>query len=132
MAENNMYKEGERNFRKLFGDARVDPVLNNVNQFDDEFHRFLLEYCFGELWGREGLPWKQRSLNNLCLLIGLNRPNEYETHLRGAINNGCTMEEIKETLLQVTVYAGIPAGAEAFKIANKVFEEEGVSVNGDA
>jgi 4-carboxymuconolactone decarboxylase len=128
MAKSDLYAKGEVNFRRLFGDARVDQVLDNVNSFDEEFHRLLLEYCFGEIWGRDGLSWKQRSLNNLCLLAGLNRPHEFETHFRGALRNGCTLEELRETLLQITVYAGIPAGAEAFRIARKVLNEEGVNV----
>ena len=128
MTKSDLYKKGEENFRKLFGDERVDNVLNNVNSFDEDFHKLLLEYCFGELWGREGLSWKQRSLNNLCLLAGLNRAKEFETHVRGAIRNGCTVEEIRETLLQITVYAGIPAGVEAFRITGRVFKEEGVEI----
>ena len=84
------------------------------------------EYCWGNLWGREALSHKQRSLNNLCLLAALNRSQELEAHVRGAIRNGCTVDEIRETLMQVAVYAGVPAGVEAFRVARRALDAEGI------
>ncbi|MBX5437300.1 MAG: carboxymuconolactone decarboxylase family protein [Alicyclobacillaceae bacterium] len=123
-----MYQKGIESFRKLFGEDQLAQVLAATNPFDESFYRMLMTYCFGEIWGNEGLTWKQRSLNNLCILAALNRPREFEIHFRGALRNGCTLDELRETLLQIAVYAGIPAGVEAFRIARKVLDEEGVRV----
>lgn len=121
------YAKGLAIRREVLGDDYVDRALAGVDDFNRDFQRLVTEYCWGALWGREGLSRKQRSLNNLCLLAALNRPHELETHLRGALRNGCTIEEIRETLMQVAVYAGIPAGVDAFRIAKRVLAEEGVS-----
>lgn len=110
--------------RQVLGDEYVDNAMNNVDDFNREFQEMVTEYCWGGIWGRPGLSFKQRSLNNLCILAALNRQHEFELHFRGALRNGCTHEELKETLLQVAVYAGIPAGVEAFRIARKVLAEE--------
>lgn len=123
-----LYERGMQIRRKVLGDEYVDRATQNVDGFNRDFQRFVTEYCWGASWGREGLSHKQRSLNNLCLLAALNRPHEFEIHFRGALRNGCTLDELRETLLQVTVYAGVPAGVEAFRIARKVLAEEGISV----
>ncbi len=120
------YQKGEQNFRRLFGDEVVDQVLKNVTEFDKEMHRLLFEYCFGEIWSREGLSLKQRRLNTLCMMAAMNRSWEFEVHFRGAVRDGVPLEELRETLLQIAVYAGIPAGLEAFRIANRVLKEEGL------
>ena len=111
--------------RQVLGDAYVDKASANVDDFNREFQRIVTEYCWGEVWTRSVLTNKQRSLNNLCMIAALNRAAEFELHVRGAIRNGCTPEEIRDTLIQVAVYAGIPAGVEAFRIARKVLQEEG-------
>ncbi len=121
-----LYSKGMQIRREVLGDAYVDNALQNMNDFNQDFQRLVTEYCWGALWSREGLSRQQRSLNNLCLLSALNRSHELEVHLRAALRNGCTPDEIKETLLQVAVYAGIPAGVDAFRIARKVLAEEGV------
>ncbi len=118
-----LYDTGMAIRRKVLGDEYVDAALRNIDDFNSDFQRFVTEYCWGATWGRPGLSHKQRSLNNLCLLAALNRPNEFEIHVRGAIRNGCTTDELRETLLQIAVYAGIPAGVEAFRIARKVLAE---------
>lgn len=120
------YDTGMKIRREVLGDAYVDRATQNVDDFNRDFQRLVTEYCWGAAWGREGLSRKQRSLNNLCLLAALNRPNEFETHVRGALRNGCSLDEIRETLIQVAVYAGIPAGVEAFRLARKVLAEEGI------
>jgi 4-carboxymuconolactone decarboxylase len=121
-----LYAKGMAIRRKVLGDAYVDKALEGVNDFNREFQQMVTEYCWGNLWGREALSHKQRSLNNLCLLAALNRSQELETHVRGALRNGCTVEEIRETLMQVAVYAGIPAGVEAFRVAGRVLAEQGL------
>src|SRR5579863_6580165 len=117
------YDQGMAIRRAVLGDAYVDRATSNVDDFNRDFQRLVTEYCWGATWGREGLSRKQRSLNNLCLLAALNRPVELEHHLRGALRNGCTPDEIRETLMQVAIYAGIPAGVDAFRIARKVVGE---------
>lgn len=124
MAED-LYTKGMQIRREVLGDEYVNRATV-TDDFNADFQRLVAEYCWGAIWGREGLSRKQRSLNNLCLIAALNRPHEFELHMRGALRNGCTLEEIRETLLQVAVYAAIPAGVEAFRIARKVLDEEGI------
>jgi 4-carboxymuconolactone decarboxylase len=120
------YETGMRIRRAVLGDAYVDRAMQNVDAFNADFQHFVTEYCWGATWGREGLSHKQRSLNNLCLLAALNRPAEFRIHFRGALRNGCTLDELRETLMQIGVYAGIPAGVEAFRLAREVLAEEGI------
>jgi 4-carboxymuconolactone decarboxylase len=120
-----LYEKGMAMRRQVLGDAYVDKATSNVDDFNRDFQRIVTEYCWGEVWTRQVLTNKQRSLNNLCIIATLNRAAEFEIHVRGALRNGCTPEEIRDTLIQVAVYAGIPAGVEAFRIARKVLMEEG-------
>lgn len=120
-----LYSIGMKVRREVLGDEYVDRAMESVTEFNEDLQQLVTEYCWGALWGREGLSRKQRSLNNLCILAVLNRGHELETHLRGALRNGCTPDEIKGTLLQVAVYAGVPAGVDAFRIASRVLAEEG-------
>ena len=124
--DEDLYNNGMKVRRQVLGDAYVDKASANVDDFNREFQRLVTQYCWGEVWTRSVLTNKQRSLNNLCMIAALNRGAEFELHVRGAIRNGCTPEEIRDTLIQVAVYAGIPAGVEAFRIARKVLIEEGV------
>ena len=126
MADKDLYEKGMAVRRQVLGDAYVDKATANVDDFNHDFQRILTEYCWGEVWTRQVLSNKQRSLNNLCIIATLNRAAEFEMHVRGALRNGCTPAEIRDTLIQVAVYAGIPAGVEAFRIARKVLTEEGV------
>lgn len=119
-----MYEKGLKIRKEVLGEAYVDRALKNVDDFNREFQELVTSYCWGGIWGRPGLSRKQRSLNNLCMLAALNRPHEFEIHFKGALNNGCTLEEIKETLLQIAIYCGIPAGVEAFRIGRKVLQEQ--------
>ena len=111
--------------RQVLGDAYVDRATASVDDFTRDFQRIVTEYCWGEVWTRPVLSNRQRSLHNLCIIATLNRAAEFEIHVRGALRNGCTPAEIRDTLIQVAVYAGIPAGVEAFRIARKVLIEEG-------
>jgi len=126
VADEQLYEKGMKVRRQVLGDAYVDKAAANVDDFNREFQRIVAQYCWGEVWTRSVLTNKQRSLNNLCMIAALNRAAEFELHVRGALRNGCTPEEIRDTLLQVAIYAGIPAGVEAFRIARKVLLEEGV------
>lgn len=122
-----LYEIGTRLRRKVLGDAYVDAATTSANDFNRDFRRLVTEYCWGRIWSREGLTDKQRSLNNLCLLAALNRPREFELHFRGALRSGCSLDELRETLLQISVYAGIPAGVEAFAIGSRVLADEGIT-----
>lgn len=124
MSDDDLFETGMRIRRQVLGDEYVDRAMAAADEFSSDFQKLVTEYCWGATWGRNGLTFQQRSLNNLCLLAALNRPQEFETHFRGALRNGCSLEELKETLLQISVYAGVPAGVEAFRIARKVLAEE--------
>ena len=115
-----LYEKGLKIRREVLGDAYVERALQGADDFNRDFQELLTEYCWGAVWGRSGLSRKQRSLNNLCMLAALNRSHEFELHLKGALTNGVSVEEIKETLIQVGVYCGAPAAVEAFRIARKV------------
>ena len=119
-----VYERGMKARREVLGDAYVDNALRNADELTKPFQDMATEYCWGSIWGREGLPRKTRSLVNIGMLIALNRGQELEVHIRGAVTNGCTMEEIREVLLQAAVYCGVPAGSEAFRIARKVLSEK--------
>ena len=129
MADRDLYEIGLASRKRVLGDAYVEKALNSADAFSNGFQLFLTEYCWGEIWGRSALSDKQRSLNNLCLLSALNRQHEFRSHLKGAITNGCALEEIRDTLMQVAVYCGVPAGVEAFRIAREIFKEEKIDVD---
>jgi 4-carboxymuconolactone decarboxylase len=124
LVSEDLYTKGMRIRRQVLGDEYVDRAVQATDEFSADFQHIVSEWCWGGTWGREGLSFKQRSLNNLCLLAALNRPAEFEVHFRGALRNGCSREELRETLIQIAVYAGIPAGVEAFRIARKVLAED--------
>ncbi len=109
--------------REVLGADYVAELLARADDFMRAFQKITTEYCWGEIWTRPGLARKQRSMLNLAMLTALNRPNELRLHLRGALTNGVTREEIKEILLQACIYCGIPAGLDAFKTAAEVFKE---------
>jgi 4-carboxymuconolactone decarboxylase len=112
--------------RRVLGDEYVDRAFGTADAFNIEFQELLTEYCWGEVWGRNALTDKQRSLNNLCILACLNRGDEFKTHFRGALRNGCSLDELRDTLVQIMVYAGVPAGVEAFRLAREVLAREGI------
>jgi 4-carboxymuconolactone decarboxylase len=111
--------------RQVLGAAYVDKSISTANDFMMTFQHITTEWCWGYAWSRPGLDRKTRSLMNLAMLTALNRSPEVKLHVRGAINNGCTVDEIKEALLHATIYCGIPAGLDAFKAANEVLTEMG-------
>jgi len=107
--------------RKTLGDAYVDRALSQADDFTGDLQKLVTTYCWGEVWGREGLDHRTRSIINLAMISALNRPHELAAHTRGALNNGVTKEEIKEVLLQVGIYCGVPAMVDSFRIARDTF-----------
>ena len=108
----------------VLGKQYVDNALKNVDDFNRPFQELVTEYCWGAVWGREELPRKTRSMLNIAMISILNRPHELKLHLRGAMRNGVTKEEIREILMQVAIYGGAPAGVDGFRIAREVFSED--------
>jgi 4-carboxymuconolactone decarboxylase len=121
--DKSMYDKGLGVRRAVLGDAYVDNAMKNVDDFNQPLQDLLNEYCWGAVWGRPGLPRKTRSMLNLAMISVLNRPHELRAHLRGALNNGLTREEISEIFLQVAIYAGMPAAVDSFRIAREFFAE---------
>ena len=109
--------------RDVLGDAYVDAALSRTTEFDADLQTFITEYCWGGIWTRDGLPRQTRSLLNIAMMVALNRPHELALHVKGARRNGVTPDEIKEVLLQATVYAGVPAGVDAFRTAAKALAD---------
>ncbi|MCP2076218.1 UNVERIFIED_ORG: 4-carboxymuconolactone decarboxylase [Pseudomonas lini] len=108
--------------RQVMGDAFVDRALGNATEFTQPLQDFVNEHAWGSVWSREGLPLKTRSLITLAALTALKCPQELKGHVRGALNNGCTVEEIREALLHCAVYAGVPAAIDAFRAAQEVID----------
>ena len=111
--------------REVLGAEYVDKSVKSANDFQMAFQHITTEWCWGYAWNRPGLDRKTRSMLNLAMLTALNRAPEIKLHTRGAINNGVSVDEIKEVLLHATVYCGIPAGLDAFKAANEVLKDMG-------
>ncbi len=116
-------KSGEQVRRQVMGDASVDRALNNASEFTQPLQDFVNEHAWGGVWTREGLDRKTRSLITLSALTALKCPQELKGHVRGALNNGCSVEEIRETLLHCAVYAGVPAAIDAFRAAQEIIDE---------
>jgi 4-carboxymuconolactone decarboxylase len=111
---------------RVLGEEFVTRAFSTADSFNLEFQQLVTEYCWGEVWGRTVLSDKQRSLNNLCILAALNRAHEFKLHFKGALHNGASLDELRDTLIQIAVYAGIPAGVEAFRLGREVLDAEGI------
>ena len=111
--------------REVLGDAHVDRAIEGTTAFTADFQDFITRYAWGEIWSRPGLDRRTRSCITLALLVGLGRDHEVAMHVRAALRNGLTVDEIKEVLLHTAVYAGVPAANSAFAIAQQVLAEEG-------
>ena len=120
-----LYDRGLEIRRDVLGAEYVDRSLADADDFMTAFQRITTEWCWGYAWSRDGVDRRTRSLLNLAMLTALNRSAEIKLHVRGALNNGVTVDEIRETLLHATVYCGIPAGLDAFKAAHEVLVLEG-------
>jgi 4-carboxymuconolactone decarboxylase len=116
-----MFDKGLQIRREVVGAEYVERAFAEADDFSRDFQNLVTEYCWGAGWGRDALSRRDRSLLNLVMLGALNRGQEFKTHLRGALRNGCTKDEIRDTLIQLSIYAGIPAGMEAFRLAREVF-----------
>ena len=118
-----LFETGRAIRSEVLGAAYVDRALQTADDFTRPLQELITEYAWGAVWGRPGLSRKTRSLINLAMLTALNRPRELELHVRGALNNGLTKDEIKEAFLQAAIYCGVPAAIESFRIARSVFSE---------
>jgi len=123
MDERERYQQGMSVRRAVLGDAHVDRALKNANGLNEEFQELITRYAWGEIWSRPGLPQKTRSLITVAMIVALNRPDELRLHLRGAIQNGVTREEIKEVLHHRPIYCGVPAANSAFHAAGEGFAQ---------
>jgi 4-carboxymuconolactone decarboxylase len=117
------YEAGLELRRSVLGAEHVQRSLENTSEFARPIQELVTEYCWGEVWTRPGLGKRERSLINLAMLTALNRGHELAVHVRGALTNGVTVEEIQEALLQTAIYVGVPAALESFRIAEKVIAE---------
>ena len=118
-----LFEKGLEVRRDVLGKDFVDKSINDADDFTHPLQELITEYCWGSVWARPGLPRKTRSLINLAMLTALNRPHEVKLHLRGALNNGCSKEEIMEVLLQTAIYCGVPAAVDSFRTAKQFFQE---------
>lgn len=120
------FEKGLKIRKEVLGAAYVEKSLGAADDFNRDFQNLVTEFCWGAGWGREdqgALTRRDRSLLNLAMLGTLGRGEEFKLHLKGALTNGCTRDEIRDTLIQLAIYAGIPAGVEAFRLARQVFAE---------
>src|SRR6186997_2843716 len=124
--EKELFEKGLSIRRDVLGADFVDNAIKSADDFSRPLQELVTEYCWGEVWGRPGLDRKTRSMLNLAMLAALNRPHEIKLHVRGALTNGVTKDEIKEIFLHVAIYCGVPAGVDSFRIAREVFKEMGV------
>ncbi|MFA6264204.1 MAG: carboxymuconolactone decarboxylase family protein [Pseudolabrys sp.] len=109
--------------KSVIGADFVDNAFKTADDFNMPMQELVTEYCWGYVWGRDGLSLKSRSMINLAMISTLNRPHELKTHIKGALKNGMTREEIREVFMQVAIYAGVPAGVDSFRLAREVFAE---------
>lgn len=123
--DRNRYEKGLAVRREVLGASYVDDAIAKADELTRPLQDLVTEYCWGEIWTRPGLPRQTRSLINLAMLTALNRPHEVRLHVRGALNNGCTREEIMEVLLQTAIYCGVPAAIDSVRIARDVFNDAG-------
>ena len=120
------FDKGLATRRAVLGADYVDNSIKNADDFNMPMQELVTEYCWDAIWNRPGLDRKTRSMLNLAMLTALNRPHELKLHVRGAINNGLTKDEIKEVLLQTAIYCGVPAAIDSFKNAKEVLKEMGI------
>jgi len=117
------YERGLQIRKDVLGVDYVENSLKTADDFNRPMQELSTEYCWGYVWGREGLPRKTRSMLNLAMISALNRPHELKIHVKGALKNGVTRDEIREILMQVAIYCGVPAGMDSFRIAREAFKE---------
>ena len=118
-----LYETGLAIRKAVLGAEFVEKSIAGADEFNQPLQRLVTEYCWGAVWGREELPKKTRSMLNLAMIPILNRPHELKAHIKGALTNGVSHDEIREIFMQVAIYAGVPAGVDSFRIAREVFAE---------
>jgi 4-carboxymuconolactone decarboxylase len=118
-----LFERGLEIRKAVLGAEFVEKSIASADDFNMPMQRLVTEYCWGAVWGREELPKKTRSMLNLAMLSALNRPHELKMHIGGALRNGVSKAEIREILLQVAIYCGVPAGVDAFRVARETFAE---------
>jgi 4-carboxymuconolactone decarboxylase len=124
--EKEMFEKGLSIRREVLGADYVDNAIRTADDFNRPLQELVTQYCWGEIWGRPGLDRKTRSLINLAMITALNRPHEVKMHIKGALNNGLTKNDIQEVFLQVAIYCGVPAAVDSFRLAREVFKELGI------
>jgi 4-carboxymuconolactone decarboxylase len=120
------FEKGLQTRREVLGSEYVDSSIKNAGEFNMPMQELVTEYAWHAIWNRPGLDRRSRSMINLAMLTALNRPHELKLHLKGAINNGLTKDEIREILLQTAIYCGVPAAIDSFRCAKEVFAEMGI------
>jgi 4-carboxymuconolactone decarboxylase len=118
-----LFQRGLEIRKSVLGAEYVEKSIASADDFNMPLQRLVTEYCWGAVWGRDELPKKTRSMLNLAMISALNRPHELKLHIAGALRNGVSRVEIREVLLQVAIYCGVPAAVDAFRIAREVFAE---------
>jgi 4-carboxymuconolactone decarboxylase len=118
-----LFDKGLEIRKAVLGSDFVEKAISSADDFNRPLQELVTEYCWGAVWGRDGLSRRERSMLNLAMLTALNRPHELKMHVQGALRNGVTKEQIREVLLQATIYAGVPAGVDAFRTAREVLLE---------
>jgi len=118
-----LFAKGLKIRTEVLGEAYVQKALASMDDFNRPLQELVTEYCWGAVWGREGLDRGQRSMLNLAMISALNRPHELKAHIRGALTNGLSRPQIAEIFLQVAIYAGVPAAVDSFRIARETFAE---------
>ncbi len=121
-----LFEKGLKVRREVLGNEYVDASLKNADTLTMPLQELITQYCWGEIWTRPGLDKRTRSFLNLAIMTALNRPHELKLHVRGAINNGLTKEEIAEVFMQTAIYCGVPAALDSFRTAKEVFKEMGI------
>ena len=117
------YQRGREIRSEVLGKDYVDKALAEADDFTGPLQDLVTEYCWGAVWGRDGLNRKTRSMLNLAMTSVLNRPHELRTHIKAALTNGVTRDEIREVFLQVAIYAGVPAAVDSFRTAGEIFAQ---------
>ncbi|HVO08411.1 MAG TPA: 4-carboxymuconolactone decarboxylase [Burkholderiaceae bacterium] len=120
-----LFDQGLATRREVLGAEYVDAAIQSADDFNRPMQELVTQYCWGDVWNRPGLDRRTRSLLNLAMLTALNRPHELKLHVRGALRNGVTKDEIREVFLQAAIYCGVPAAIDSFRNAREVFKESG-------
>jgi len=121
-----LFDQGHKTRRDVLGAEYVDAAIASADDFNRPMQELVTQYCWGDIWNRPGLDRRTRSLLNLAMLTALNRPHELKLHVKGALRNGVTKDEIREVLLQTAIYCGVPAASDSFRCAREVFKDMGV------